>query len=221
MIFTTESVKPQIEQLLHKYSNLVILESNDSLIRLQGSILVHRLLNDFSLHKSYVIDIFIPLNSAELPFVFDTDHVIEPTYHHSYTNGKLCLETDSKIRIRFINGFNLIDWMDEFVEPYFVSYEYYQLYGEFPNGERQHGILGIIESYQDLLHAKDLNETYIIMRYIRNTVYRGHHSCPCGSKLHLRSCHGKWLLPFYNDNRIKNIMLTDLAELERILNETT
>ena len=116
--------------------------------------------------------------------------------------------------------FNLIEWMDEFVEPYFVSYEYYQLYGEFPNGERQHGIIGVIESYQDFFHAQDLTETYRFMIHIRDNAYRGHHLCPCGSTLHLRSCHGKWMLPFYTDERIKNIMLNDLQELERQLHES-
>lgn len=220
MIFTKELIAPQLVCLLRKYPDLVIMESNDSLIRLHGEILVHRILNEFSLHKTYVIDIYVPLNSEELPYIVDSGNAIKSTYHHCYTNGKLCLETDSKIQIRFINGFNLIEWMDEFVEPYFVSYEYYQLYGEFPNGERQHGILGVMESYQDLLHSKDLVKTYKIMRHIRDTAYRGHHLCPCGSTCHLRTCHGKWMLPFYTDERIKNIMLKDLQKFERILDET-
>lgn len=221
MIYSLESAKPQIEQLLNKYPKLIIVESNNSMIRLHGSILVYRVLQDFSLRKSYIVDICIPLYSDELPYVIDTDKMIESSYHHYYlTNRKLCLETDSKIRIRFINGFNLLEWMDEFVEPYFVSYEYYQLYGKFPNGERNHGIIGIVESYQDLLHAKDLFETYKFMKYIKEKPYRGHHDCPCGSELPIRKCHGERILPFYTDVRIKDIMLKDLKDLEKVLNET-
>ena len=220
MIFTKDSAKAQIKSLLLKHPNLSIMESNEKFIRLHGKILVHRVLNDFSLRKTYVIDIHVPLNSEEIPYIIDSGNSIDSTYHHRYTNGMLCLETDSKQKIRFINGFNLIEWVDEFVEPYFVSYEYYQLYGEFPNGERQHGILGILESYQDLFHSKDIVETYKIMCYIRNTVYRGHHLCPCGSNLRLRACHGKWIFPFFTNEQIKNIMLNDLQKFKRILNES-
>lgn len=219
MILTAQQAQQQLNSLLMKYPELTVTEMSDSCICLCGKILVHRVIHDFSLHQKYDIEVHIPLNSDELPFIRDADQYIDPYYHHSYISGKLCLETDSKIKIRFINGFNLLEWMDEFVEPYFVSYEYYRLYGEFPNGERQHGILGVIESYQDLLHTDTLVTTYKMMLHIRDNAYRGHHTCPCGSSIHLRACHGKWVLPFYTDKRIRNIMLKDLQEFESQLYE--
>lgn len=219
MIFTIQQAQQQLSSLLIKYPDLIITEMNDSFICLCGKILVHRIIHEFSLHQIYDIEIHIPLNSDELPYIIDKSNYIDSNYHHSYSSGKLCLETDSRMLIRFINGFNLIEWMDEFVEPYFVSYEYFRLYGEFPNGERQHGIIGVIESYQDLLHTDTLATTYNVMTHIRDNSYRGHQLCPCGSSAKLRNCHGKWMLPFYNDNRIKEIMLKDLQELEAQLYE--
>ena len=217
MIFTIESAKMQVEKLIQKYQGLSIVESSDSLIRLNGSILVHRVLNDFPLRKAYALDVCIPIGSDELPYIVDCAKEIDEAYHHRYPDGKLCLETDSKIRIRFINGFNLLEWMDEFVEPYFVSYEYYQLFGQFPNGERSHGMKGILESYQELLCAKDIVETFRLMLHIKETPYRGHLECPCDSGFQMRKCHGKWMLPFYSDERMKKIMLEDLNCLEVLL----
>ena len=213
MILTTQQAQQQLKSLLTKYPDLFIKENNNSIICLCGEILVHRVIREFSLHKYYKIEIYIPLNSPDLPYVMDRNGCIDFNYHHKYSSGKLCLETDSKIKIRFINGFNLIEWMDEFVEPYFVSYEYYHLYGQFPNGERQHGIEGIIESYQDFLHTNSLIETYNIMNHIKNKPYRGHDLCPCGSSVKLRNCHGQWIRKICSDNRIKNIMLQDLQNI--------
>lgn len=220
MIFTKQQAQQQLNILMIKYPKLVVTEMNDSLICLCGKILVHRIIHEFSLHQTYDIEIHIPLYSYELPYIIDRGKIIDSDYQHCYPSGKLCLETDSKIRIRFINGFNLTEWMDEFVEPYFVSYEYYRLYGEFPNGERQHGIWGVIESYQDLLYTDTIVATYKVMVHIRDNSYRGHQLCPCGSSNKLRTCHGKWILPFYNDERVKNIMIKDLQEFESQLYET-
>jgi len=217
MIFTNENIELQVEQVLLKYPNLKIIESNEKIIRLYGEILIHRVLHDFTLRRAYLVEVCIPLKDNKLPYVIDAGNVISPTYHHYYTNKQLCLETDSKIRIRFIDGFDLLIWMDEFVEPYFVSYEYYQLYGTFPNGERQHGILGIAETYQDIFHTKDLAETYTVMQYVGSNKYRGHLPCPCGSSLKLRECHGEHLFPYFTDMRLRDILLDDLKTIEREL----
>lgn len=217
MIFTVETVMPQIEQLLHEYPDLVVVQSDFQMVRLHGHILVFRNYNDFTLRKTYTLDVVIPIDSDELPFVIDIDRQINQNYHHYYLNGKLCLATDTQIRIRFINGFDLIAWMSEFVELYYFSYEYYERFGIFPFGERAHGSLGIIQTYQDFLMAKDEVETYKLMHFIKNQVYRGHHPCPCGSGKSLRNCHGQAMLRFYKDALIKKIMTDDLDHFDEEL----
>jgi len=217
MIFTNESVKPQIAQLLNEYSDLTVVQSDSLTVRLNGQILVYRIYNDFTLRKTYALDIVIPINSDELPYVIDIDRQIKPSYHHYYSNNKLCLDTDSNIRIRFIDGLNLVTWMSEYVEMYYFSYEYYQRFGIFPFGERSHGLEGVIQTYQDLLMAKDLKETFLLLKFIKNKVYRGHHLCPCGNGKLLRNCHGQVMLRFYKDARIKKIVIDDINTIEREL----
>lgn len=220
MIITLENIQPQIENLIKAYPNLSIMESNSSMIRLHGSILIHRVLHDFPLRKTYNIDICIPLNSTDLPYIIDTDNAIDTTYHHRYPDGRLCLETDSRIKIHFINGFDLLEWMDVFVEPYFVSYEFYQLYGQFPTGERGHDIIGVMDYYQEFFHVDNVLKTYKMMEFVTYFPYRGHCPCPCESNLPLRKCHGEWLLPIYKDKRIKHIVINDYIKLKEFLNET-
>lgn len=223
MIFTSDSIIPQIEDLKKHYPCLEIVESDENNIRLHGSILVFRTVNDFTHHETYTLDIVIPINSTDLPYVIDSGKQIADTYHHFYpTSRKLCLETDTRIRIRFINGFNLVEWMDEFVEPYFVYYKYYQQYDSFPTGERQHGCVGILETYQDLFHTSNIKEAFWIMSYIKDSHYNGHHPCPCGCQKYIRKCHGKWILPFYNDLRMKELLLSDLTIIyEELENNAT
>lgn len=214
MLFTVDTVKPQIAPLLHEYPNLAVVQSDFQILRLQGQILVHRTFNDYTLHKTYILDIVIQVGTDELPSVIDTHRQIRQDYHHYYPNdGKLCLATDSQIRIRFIDGFNLVEWMSEFVEVYYFSYEYYERYGRFPFGERGHGSWGIMQTYQDFLIAKDEVETHKLMCFIKNHAYRGHNLCPCGSGKLLRNCHGNEMLRFYKDVRIKKIMIDDLDTL--------
>lgn len=165
MIFSLESIKPQLEELKIHYPDLEIVESDEKHIRFHGSILVHRTVCDFSLFKTYDIDIVVPINSNELPYAIDTGHQISDTYRHFYPKTRgLCLETDTMIRVRFIDGFNLLEWMDEFVEPYFIYYEFYQIYGTFPAGERSHGCEGIITISLSMCKSvakKDLCYNYI------------------------------------------------------------
>ncbi|MFA5383106.1 MAG: SEC-C domain-containing protein [Eubacteriales bacterium] len=217
MIFTVETVTLQITQMLHEYPDLAIVQSDSQMVRLHGRILVFRTYNDFTMRKIYILDIIIPLGSDELPFIIDTDRQIKQDYHHYYPNGRLCLATDSQIRIRFIDGFNLVEWMSEFVEIYYFSYEYYERFGIFPFGERAHGSWGIIQTYQDFLMAKDEVETYKLMHFIKNQMYRGHHPCPCGSEKPLRNCHGQAMFRFYKDTRIKKIMMNDLISFDKEL----
>jgi hypothetical protein len=104
--------------------------------------------------------------------------------------------------------------MQEFVEPYFFSYEFYQRYGEFPFGERGHGLQGIIETYEDLFCEKDPLIVFKLMKAICKDTYRGHSLCHCGSERRLRSCHGPAIMNFYTDKRLKEIVQSDFSVFE-------
>ena len=217
IMLTAKNAVHQVENLIQHYPKLSILESNDKRFRLQGEITVYRTASGFILDRCYKIEIDIPIDSPELPSVIDLDKVIDDSYPHRYANGKLCLETDAIIRLRFIDGLGLIEWAEEFVETYFFSYEYYTRYGIFPFGERLHGISGIIDTYQELFQESNIKKVVSLMRYCADEAYRGHTTCPCGSGKKLRQCHGSVLLSYMRDSRKKEVVHMDVEMIRKAL----
>lgn len=215
MILTYSEAYGQVQNLLKVYPKLKPIESDSEKIRLYGLIEVYRSACNYILQKEYPIEIIIPINSNEFPTVIDKGNMIAQEYPHRYTNGELCLETNTAIKLRFIDGFDLVAWMDEFVEPYFFSYEYYSRYGEFPFGERPHGLEGIVHTYQQLFHADNLQQACSLLVYAAEDNYRGHIQCPCKSGKKLRNCHGPYLFPFMTDPRKKRYCLIRLKLSEK------
>lgn len=186
MIFSKESALQQVKSLLQIYDKLHIEKESNQEIILTGEILVNRTASSYTLYKTYHIEVHIPFESDKLPYVFDIGNAIDSNYNHQYKDGPLCLETDFAIRIRFVDGLNLVSWMQEFVEPYFFSYEYYQRLGCFPFGERSHGIEGILQSFGDVFQETDNIKVCKILMFIYSDRYRGHLPCPCGSGKNIR-----------------------------------
>lgn len=186
MIFSKESALQQVNSLLQIYDKLHIEKESNQEIILTGEILVNRTASSYTLYKTYHIEVHIPFESDKLPYVFDIGNAIDSNYNHQYKDEPLCLETDFAIRIRFVDGLNLVSWMQEFVEPYFFSYEYYQRFGCFPFGERSHGIEGILQSFGDVFQETDNIKVCKILMFIYSDRYRGHLPCPCGSGKNIR-----------------------------------
>lgn len=209
MIFTKEAISQQIEELLKAQSGLHINAESETQVELIGEIFVNCASKGYILSDYYPVRIVIPLYSDNLPYVIDTGNRIAKNYPHRYKNGELCLETDAIIRIRFLEGFSLVAWMQDFVETYYFSYEFFQRYGEFPFGERGHGFLGIMETYQELFQEEDPVKVFTLMKSICESSYRGHSLCPCGSEQKLRLCHGPIVMKYYVDNRLKEIVQSD------------
>lgn len=211
MIFSKESALQQVKSLLQIYDKLHIEKESNQEIILTGEILVNRTASSYTLYKTYHIEVHIPFESDKLPYVFDIGNAIDSNYNHQYKDGPLCLETDFAIRIRFVDGLNLVSWMQEFVEPYFFSYEYYQRFGCFPFGERSHGIEGILQSFGDVFQETDNIKVCKILMFIYSDRYRGHLPCPCGSGKKMRACHGDSIKPFFVNDGLKKIV-EDLFE---------
>ena len=209
----------QVTLLLEHYQDLFIAEEDDHRILLSGSMLIYRSACEFILHKQYAVEIVVPKADTALPVAIDKGSVIASSYPHRYADGSLCLETDSYIRYRFIDGIDLVEWMDEFVEPYFFSYEYYTRFGNFPFGERPHGLEGLIHTYQEFWHENDLVVTCGLLKYAAEENYRGHALCPCNSGKKLRQCHGPALFPYMRDKRRLEILRSDFQYLRKVLTE--
>lgn len=210
------SAAEQIKNLQKQYPKMVIVESDNKKIRLRGEVTIYRCAKGFTLNKTYLLEVVVPLNN-ELPYVIDVGNAVASEYIHRYSDGKLCLETDAAIKLRFIDGLDLCSWMEEYVEPYYFSYEYHKRFGMFPFDERPHGIGGILDTYQEVLHCSDPPITFKLICYALKEKYRGHHICPCGSGKKLRLCHGQYLYPFMTSDSYRRIMNDDYQTIMEVL----
>lgn len=192
-----------------------VVESNEEKLRLQGKIHIFRSTDEFILDKEYLIEVIIPRDERILPSAIDIGSHIDSSFEHKYSNGELCLETECIIMKRFAEGMTILEWFEDFVEPFYFSYEYFSTYGTFPFDERSHGIVGIIEGYTDIFKTENQDELINILFYVRaNGKYRGHTLCPCGSEKKLRNCHGEVILPFYTHPVLRDILIKDVNYIE-------
>ena len=221
LIFLTSSAaSDQVAALLEEYPTLKIVAESQQKIILSGHIQIARAYNDFPCIKDIELEITIPLDQALFPYVKDTGKHIAVDYPHRYASGLLCLATDFDLMLHFINGFDLIQWMKDFVEPYYFSHEYFQRFGVFPFGDREHAFIGIIQSYCDVLGIEKWAETAAVMCKIEsNSLYRGHLPCFCGSGMKMRNCHGQHILLFYQHPQLKEQLKADLSIIRKELNE--
>ena len=213
------NIQIQVESLLAQYPHLYIAEEDANQILLKGNIDIYREACDFVLQKQYDIEIIIPKTADALPVAVEKGEAVAGDYPHRYADGSLCLETDTYIKNRFIDGIDMVEWMDEFVEPYFFSYEFFCRFGMFPFGERPHGLEGLIHTYQEFWNEKDIGITCVLLRYAAEEIYRGHALCPCNSGKRIRKCHGPTLLPYMRDPRRLEIIKNDLSYLRKELSK--
>lgn len=217
MILYKEFALQQVNQLLRVYNGLSVEEMLDTRIVLSGRVLIKRMALGYQLCKEYQMKIILPLCVDVLPYVIDSGNQIDKNYPHRYIDGQLCLETDTAIRIYFINGFDLVSWMYNFVEPYYFSYEYFQRYGVFPFGERAHGTEGILQTYGEIFNEPNYVKVFKLMKFIQCGRYRGHLPCPCGSGTKLRLCHGQLMRRFFESDDLKIVVQTDYKLIKETL----
>lgn len=201
MIYSWKNRYDVIIEMQQFYPDLQISEEREESVKLRGNICVNRKISDFTLYREYKVEILLFKDENKLPEVYDIDGQIDSQYPHRYKDGKLCLDTDVAIKIRFENGIDLCLWMQDFVEVFYFSYEYFKRNGEYPFGERKHGSDGVIETYGDYFHVAQKKSILNCLRYITVKGYNGHDQCPCGSGKYIRKCHGKYILPFYNNKK--------------------
>lgn len=145
----------------------------------------------------YIKDSFtikISFLDCEIPQVFELSRKLKPNYRHMYPGtNRLCLATDLEQKI-YLKSNSLSEWLDEYVEKYFLSYIYYQRYGVFPFGEHTHGVEGLYEFLQERWKTQSIQEAKNIFEFVCTREYRGHFECPCGSGKKIRNCHKDLIL---------------------------
>lgn len=141
-----------------------------------------------------------------LPRVKETAGRIERTYAHIYQDGAFCLAIPIEERRTFFEQPSLLGFVNRLVIPYLYGYCYWKQYGRYPFDEQEHGAEGIVQHYIDTLHLANELAVFAVVCFLFEHGYRGHHSCPCGSGLRVRKCHGPVLRDLHQHHTRQTLM---------------
>ncbi len=212
------NVQVLVSELIEAYPSLELISQDENELIVSGIIRINRCIDQFTVLKNWQIEIHIPTIPDSLPYVVDVENYIDINYPHRYKDGKICLATDFDQMLLFSESYSLSLWMERYVEPYLVIHDYYQRYSIFPNGDREHGSIGMLQAYQDYFDT-DFIASLRLLSYISQHVYRGHVPCPCGTDKKLRNCHGKKLQKIYNSPILLKQVRADFQYIRRDYSE--
>ena len=232
------SISPNDKKWLNvHYPNLKIYKGNNGDIEIAG---VLNFSMTYQEGKSYVINpapdyaegiriqdgyqIKIEYKASEfsdLPQVFETgsriakiaqNRNLKPEDLHINPSGAVCLCIKPEETGNLPAGFNIADFFNNLVVPFFYAQSYFEQYNSWPWGQYSHGDLGFIEWY---LQQKEATSQSVVIFLERLKKYnswqnlkqllelkhnvKGHHLCICGKNEKFRKCHpevlqGVWKL---------------------------
>ena len=142
-------IEDSISYIRETYPEVLISDEKDYIV-FEGRFVIEAEHDDFKIHIAPRLRIRFPKNyPQEFPITFDVDNKI--TYDHKFTDGKLCLATEIDIIANLRYSKNISDYIEKFLIPYFISFEYWKETGIDIFGDRSHGIEGIFESLKEFL----------------------------------------------------------------------
>lgn len=201
-----------LDNLISKYPELFVVENDESHSprQIKGYFTMTASNKGVTFYEKYHVE--IDLLDYEIPYITELDKKIIRRYAHRYSDGGLCLGTTTDILMDccYEGKFDILKWFEDFVIPYFFSYEYFIRFGEYPFGERSHGKKGILEYYMDILNLQNVNQAHDFIKKVANQRrYRGHLLCPCGSGKRVRDCHKKEIVmalnPFFKERIVADL----------------
>lgn len=190
----------QIQEVIDNFPGLSIKKSLKKQKIISGKFRLNDSYNGVRMVDDFEIEITIYSNYPEiLPKIKEIGNKIDPKYGHIYLDRSLCLATEGDMKINLFPNFKLIDWMNNYVIPYFYSYSYYKKYnGVYPFGDRSHGAKGILEYYVEFFKVNNLEEAREYLKIVSKKEYKGHYLCPCGSGKKIRNCHKEKIYKLMN-----------------------
>lgn len=147
---------------------------------------------------AYELAIAIPPDyPASVPTVKETAGAIPDTFHRDPVSGDLCLAAPVELRRVFAQGRTLLHFINRLLIPYLFSYTYYRAHDELPHGELSHGLLGLLEYYQDFFNTGPVTAMKLL-KPLADGIFPQMSKCPCGSGKLVKACHGPKLAELRN-----------------------
>lgn len=159
---------------------------------------------------------------SSLPQVFETGGRIEKTaqklgfqfadMHFNPGTNAACLCVWTEENKKLPNGYNIEEFFNQLVIPFFYAQSYFEKYVAWPWGQYSHSELGLLEKYS-IQNNPNKAETKELIEYLKGykswgyvkkqlesrSGVKGHFKCLCGENVRYRNCHkevlqGMWKL---------------------------
>ncbi len=123
---------------------------------------------------------------------------------HINPNGAACLCIQEEELENLPNGFNLEDFFNNLLVPFFYAQSFFEKRGIWPWGQYSHGVWGLIEWYSKQDNSTQKTTKSFIEKRLKKYVsewqllsklldpkykVKGHHQCICGKNEKFRKCH--------------------------------
>lgn len=125
---------------------------------------------------------------------------------HINPSGAVCLCIKPEEAGNLPEGFNITDFFNNLVIPFFYAQSYFEKYSAWPWGQYSHGNLGFIEWYLQQKETTRQTIEYFLERMKKHKDWqksqkllepkhkiKGHHQCICGKIKKIRDCHSEVL----------------------------
>ena len=194
-----EDLRQQIIELSSVHKELIDIVEHDAETIVSGMLPFNASADGMeTIRESFEIELTIPQGFPDtLPQVKEIGGRIVVDYDHRNSDGTLCLAIPFEQYRAFSEQPTLLGFVNRLVIPYLYGYCFWEKHRYHPFGEAAHGHEGILSHYVDKLGLCNDLAALSVICFLFEHGYRGHHECPCGSGLKVRTCHGPALRTFH------------------------
>jgi hypothetical protein len=183
----------QLRSVVERYKNLTI-HYKDNTPYLKGILDIPD--DSGSIVGSYFIEVHykegFPYKFPELYEV--GEDIPNDANWHKYTNSACCITVEADEVLKCKHGITVLQFISQFVIPYFANQIYRKHNGHYKNGEYSHSYMGVFEFYSALFGTNDLNKwlDYFNCAFNGRKLSIGRNdNCFCGSSIKFKNCHLK------------------------------
>ncbi len=179
----------QLREVLNNYSKLYQKDIDEITIIKGGLDIIDKYGEPWD---TYEIEIYPSKEFPKrFPILFEVGNKIPKNADwHINPDGSCCLTVPPKEIIACKNGISLSQFIKNWVIPFLANQTHRRIEGYYINGEYAHGILGLLEYYQEIMLTKDIKKIVELISMIFKIRKPKQTSiCFCGSKNKFRKCH--------------------------------
>lgn len=203
--------KKEKELISKYYPTLKYIEENKN-FKLIGELYIKEIDDSYSIEINFLDDY-----PNSLPIVKEIGNDIPKDLNrHISFDRTCCLCVPQLEKYYFPKDSNIKDFLDKLVIPFFANQAYFEMTGQWINGEYSHGYLGIYEFYREFFDIENINKILQLLQISIKTIPNFNKKCPCKCGKSIRKCHMKKILELKKLVKI-NQLRNDIYEFKIII----